>query len=186
MPSSSHTHKSMLLRGVRLPTPALNGSDVEELKGKMRNAGRSYRGAPLGRQHNGGRRGHMNFGPDSRRGGNNHHQNGGRYGGPNAFPGQAPVIPPGWAPPPPGFPGFGSGVPPPPPAYHGGNGGGGGGGYGNYGGQMYNQQRGPPGVPPYQQHGAQFNGPPPHSYQGRDRRHDGGRGQRGGRGYGHR
>ncbi|KAI1293391.1 exoribonuclease Dhp1 [Xylaria venustula] len=180
MPSSSHTHKSMLLRGVRMPVAALNSSDIEELKGKTRNSGRSYRGAPLGRQHNDGRRERMNYGPDSRRDGNNrHYNNGSRHNGPNAFSGP-PVIPPGWAPPPPGFPGFGNGLPPPPPpAYHGGQGGygnGRGNGYGNYGGQAYNQQHGPPGVPPYQGYGGQqYNGPPP-TYQGRDQR-------RGGRGY---
>ncbi|KAI8955751.1 exoribonuclease Dhp1 [Xylaria longipes] len=186
MPSSSHTHKSMLLRGVRLPVPALNSSDIEELKGKTRNSGRSYRGAPLGRN-NDGRRGRMNYGPDSRRDENNHqssqYSNGGRHSGHNAFPGPPPVIPPGWAPPPPGFPGFGNGIPPPPPpAYHGG----GRGGFGNYGGQAHNQWHAPPGVPPYQDHGGQYNGPPP-GHQGRDRRpYDDGRGQRGGRGYGYR
>ena len=169
----------MLLRGVKLPVPALNGSDIEELRGKTRNAGRSYRGAPLGRQHQDGRRERFNYGPDSRRDGNNrHYNNAGRYNGPNTFPAQAPVIPPGWAPPPPGFPGFGNGMPPPPPGYQGG----GPGGYGNghYGGQAYNQRQAPPpGVPQYQSYGGHYNGPPP-GYQGRDQRRDG----RGG--YGHR
>ncbi|KAI0202509.1 exoribonuclease Dhp1 [Astrocystis sublimbata] len=183
MPTSSHTHKSMLLRGVRLPPPALNGSDIEEIKGKARNSGRSYRGAPLGGFRNDGRRERMNYGPDSRRGGNNHHSNhsnGNRRGGHNAYPGAPPVIPQGWAPPPPGFPGFGNGLPPPPPpAYNNGYGNGRGGGYGGgYGGQPQNQWQGPPGVPPpYQNYGGQHNGPP-HGYQGRGR---GGRG-----GYGHR
>ncbi|KAI0485820.1 exoribonuclease Dhp1 [Xylaria cf. heliscus] len=195
MPSSSHTHKSMLLRGVRLPVAALNSSDIEELKGKARNSGRSYRGAPLGRQHNDGRRERMNYGPDSRRDGNNRqssqYSNGGRHSGHNAFPGPPPVIPPGWAPPPPGFPGFGNGIPPPPPpAYHGGSHGGYGNGrdgsYGNYGGQGHNQWHAPPGVPPYQDYGGQYNGPPP-GHQGRGRRpYDDGRDQRGGRGYGYR
>ncbi|KAI0422333.1 exoribonuclease Dhp1 [Xylaria grammica] len=186
MPSSSHTHKSMLLRGVKLPVPALNNSDIEELKGKTRSSGRSYRGAPLGRQYNDGRRERMNYGPDSRRDGNNRHpsqyNNGGRRNGPNAFPGTPPMVPPGWAPPPPGFPGFGSGIPPPPPGYHGGGRGGHGNnrndGYGNYGSQAYNQRHGPPGVPPYQDYGGQYNNGPPPKYQ----RHD----QRGGRGYGYR
>ncbi|KAJ8122778.1 hypothetical protein ONZ43_g1108 [Nemania bipapillata] len=142
MPSSSHTHKSMLLRGVKLPVAALNGSDIEELKGKTRNSG------------------------------------------------PPPMIPPGWAPPPPGFPGFGSGIPPPPPAYHGGGRGGYGngrdGGHGNYGGQQYNQRHAPPGVPPYQDYGGQYNGPPP-GHQGQNRHpYDDGRGQRNGRGYGYR
>ncbi|KAH8161899.1 hypothetical protein CIB48_g6348 [Xylaria polymorpha] len=170
MPSSSHTHKSMLLRGLRPPVSALNSSDIEELKGKTRNSGRSYRGAPLGRQHNDGRRERMNYGPDSRRDGNNRHSSQYSNGG---------------------FPGFGNGVPPPPPpAYHGGGRGGYGngreGGYGNYGGPAHNQGYAPPGVPPYQNYGGQYSGPPS-GHQGRDRRpYDDGRGQRGGRGYGYR
>lgn len=175
----------MLLRGVRLPVAALNSSDIEELKGKTRNSGRSYRGAPLGRHHNDGRRERMNYGPDSRRDGNNRqYANGGQRGGHNAFPGPPPMIPPGWAPPPPpGFPGFGNGLPPPPPAYHGG--GRGGYGNGNYGGQPYTQRHAPPGVPPYQDYGGQYNGPPPR-HQGQNRRpYDDGRGQRNGRGHGY-
>ncbi|KAI1428450.1 exoribonuclease Dhp1 [Xylaria sp. FL1777] len=183
MPSSSHTHKSMLLRGIQMPVAALNKSDIEELKGKTRNSGRSYRGAPLGRQNSDGRRERINYGPDSWRDGNNrHYNNGPKQNGPNAFSGPPPMIPPGWAPPPPGFPGFGSGIPPPPPAYRGGAHGGYGNGrddsYGNYGGQAYNQRHAPPGVPPYQDYGRQYNGPPP-GYRGRDQRHGHG-------GYGHR
>lgn len=192
MPSSSHTHKSMLLRGVQLPAPALNGSDIEELKGKIRNSGRSYRGAPLGRHHNDGRRERMNYGPDSRRDGNyrppSQYTNG---GGSSAFPGPPPMIPPGWAPPPPGFAGFGNGIPPPPPAYHGGGRGGYGTGHdsshGSYGGQAYNQRHhAPPGVPPQQNYGGQYNSPP-YGHQGQNRRpYDDGRGRGGGRGYGYR
>ncbi|KAI1178220.1 hypothetical protein F4777DRAFT_586841 [Nemania sp. FL0916] len=191
MPSSSHTHKSMLLRGVRLPPPALNNSDIEELKGKARNSGRSYRGAPLGRQHHDGRRERMNYGPDSRRDGNyrppSQYNNGGRHGGPNAFPGP-PMIPPGWAPPPPGVAGFGSGLPPPPPpAYHGGGRGGygnsRGGSHGGYGGKGYNQRYAPPEMPPYQNYGGQHNG----GYSGpprQNRQHyDDGRSQHGHRGH---
>ncbi|OTB04605.1 hypothetical protein M426DRAFT_38552, partial [Hypoxylon sp. CI-4A] len=136
MPATGLSHKSMLLRGAQLPTPALNRSDIEELKGKMRNAGRSHGGAPLGRQdYNGNRGGRINYGPDSRRDRGErppyqNHQNG--YG--NAYPIPPPVPPPGWAPPP-GFPGFANGLPPPPPpAYHGG-------GRDNYG-SGYNSQQG--------------------------------------------
>jgi 5'-3' exoribonuclease 2 len=190
----------MLLRGVKLPVPALNGSDIEELKGKARNSGRSYRGAPLGRGNN---RGRINYGPDSRRGGHDHqssqYNNGNRHNGPSAYP-IAPVIPPGWTPPPPGFPGFGNGLPPPPPrAYQGGGRGGYGNGHdagygnhrGSYGGNHgYNQQQyAPPAPPPYNNYGGQYTGPPP-GHQGQNRRpHDDGRGrggQRGGRGYGQR
>ncbi|KAI2626814.1 exoribonuclease Dhp1 [Xylaria nigripes] len=192
MPASSNTHKSMLLRGVQLPAPALNGSDIEELKGKSRNSGRNFRGAPLGRQFSDGRRERINYGPDSRRDRNDYqgsqYNNGNRHGGHNAYPGPPPVIPPGWVPPPPGVPGFGSGLPPPPPAaaYHGGGRGGydsaRGGGYGSYRGPGYNQGHGPPGAPP---HRGQYNAPPPGLQQQRRdyRPHNGGRG--GGRGHGY-
>ncbi|KAL1842979.1 hypothetical protein VTJ49DRAFT_3456 [Mycothermus thermophilus] len=54
MPTSSHTHKSMLLRGVKLPPPALNHSDIDTVRHKSRNSGRSYGGAPLRNNGNGG------------------------------------------------------------------------------------------------------------------------------------
>ncbi|KAI1816646.1 exoribonuclease Dhp1 [Poronia punctata] len=202
MPSSSHTHKSMLLRGVKLPPPALNGSDIEELKGKSRNSGRSYRGAPLGRQYDDGRRERMNYGPDSRRGGGPRYGNGNATGhsGAASYPVQ-PIIPPGWQPPAPGLPGFGSGVPPPPPpAYHGssqnGYGNGYAGGRGNYGGsygaayggppganQGYNQRQAPPGPPP--NYAGRYNNGSA-GYQGHNNRpHDDGRNNRGGRGRGY-
>ncbi|KAH8677703.1 XRN 5'-3' exonuclease N-terminus-domain-containing protein [Xylariales sp. PMI_506] len=189
MPNSSHTHKSMLLRGVELPTPALNRSDIEELKGKLRNAGRSYGGAPLGRGgYNDNRRGRINYGPDSRdRGGqydrSSYNGNQNRYPGSNAYP----VPPPGWAPPPPGFPGFGAGLPPPPPSgYHGGGrdsyGGNRGGNHG--GGHGYYPPPPPPGNHNYG--GQPSNYGPPRDQYGRDRRsHDGGNrgGYGGGRNY---
>ncbi|KAL7624766.1 5'-3' exoribonuclease 2 [Parahypoxylon ruwenzoriense] len=116
IPMISGNHKSMLLRGVQMPTPSLNRSDVEDLKGKMRNSGRSHGGAPLGRQNfDGNRRERINYGPDSRRDkpARQPHQNG--Y---NSYPAPPPIPPPGWVPPPPGFPGFGNGFPPPPPPAH--------------------------------------------------------------------
>ncbi|KAK0635112.1 XRN 5'-3' exonuclease N-terminus-domain-containing protein [Bombardia bombarda] len=73
-PSYEHEHKSMLLRGLKMPKAALDRSDVEILKGKSQKSGRSYGGVPLnGRNgyHN-GRGGSINYGPD--RGG----QGGGR------------------------------------------------------------------------------------------------------------
>ncbi|KAI1821725.1 exoribonuclease Dhp1 [Xylaria intraflava] len=191
MPTSSNTHKSMLLRGVRMPVPALNSSDIEELKGKTRNSGRSFRGAPLGRQYNDGRRERMNYGPDRNDRQSSQYNNGSRHGGPIAFAGP-PMIPPGWVPPPPGFPGFGGRIPPPPPpAYHGGGRGaysnGRDGGHGNFGGPAYNQGHVQSSARPYQQnHRGQYNGPPA-GHQGRDHRpYNDGRNQRGGRGYGYR
>ncbi|KAI0156432.1 exoribonuclease Dhp1 [Xylariaceae sp. FL1272] len=188
MPQSSHTHKSMLLRGVQMPVPALNGSDIEELKGKIRNSGRSYRGASLGQHRGGGRTDRINYGPNSQHQTRN---NNGNYNNRNSYPGPPPpMVPPGWAPPPPpGFPGFGNGPPPPPPNYqsnfrgnysNGYNGGRGGPPGGNQG---YGQRYAPPAPPGYNNsHGGQHNG-----YQGRDRQaYDGGRNYRGGRGQGHR
>ncbi|KAL7954277.1 exoribonuclease [Trichoderma compactum] len=56
MPQVSQTHKSMLLRGVRMPSPALTRSDIEVIRGKTNRPGRNYGGPP---QHygnnNGGR-----------------------------------------------------------------------------------------------------------------------------------
>nr|7OPK_A Chain A, 5'-3' exoribonuclease [Thermochaetoides thermophila DSM 1495] len=52
MPSSAHQHKSMLLRGVKLPPPALSRSDIEIIRSKAKNAGRSYGGAPLRNNYN--------------------------------------------------------------------------------------------------------------------------------------
>lgn len=173
IPTTAHNHKSMLLRGVQMPTPALNGSDIEELKGKMRNSGRSHGGAPLGRQsYDGNRRGRINYGPDSRRDRPDRpppYQNG--YN--NSYPVPRPVPPPGWVPPPPGYPGFGNGYPPPPPPAHLG---GGRDAYGNgYSGQPGGNYRGNygggnQGYPPREYHapsyGGQYNQQPP----GRDNR----------------
>ncbi|KAI0020414.1 exoribonuclease Dhp1 [Xylariomycetidae sp. FL0641] len=197
-PSSSHDHKSMLLRGVKMPPPALNRSDVEELKGKLRNSGRSHGGAPLGRSgFDGHRGGRINYGPDSRRDRNDrppYPHNGGRFGGHGAYPVPPPIPPPGWVPPPPGLAGFGNGLPPPPPpayvnqgrdSYGNNYGGGRGGSY--RGGQGY-----PPQPPPFfngyggNGYGGQYNRPPP-GRDGRDRRpYDDGRGPRGHRGHGYR
>ncbi|KAI1262337.1 exoribonuclease Dhp1 [Xylariaceae sp. FL1019] len=188
MPQSSHTHKSMLLRGVQMPVPALNGSDIEELKGKARNSGRSYRGGSLGQHRGNGRTDRINYGPNSQH--QPRHNNGNNYNNRNSYPGpQPPMVPPGWAPPPPpGFPGFGNGPPPPPPNYQGNH-------RGNYndgynsgrggpsgGNQGYGQRYAPPAPPGYNNsYGGQHNG-----HQGRERQsYDGGRNYRG-RGQGHR
>ncbi|KAK3343968.1 exoribonuclease [Lasiosphaeria hispida] len=180
-PKSAHDHKSMLLRGVKMPTPALDRSDVEILKSKGQNAGRSYGGVPLsggrgrgGGGYNGGRGGRIDYGPGGHQSGNRPNQNrggpyqqqpqqsyGNGYGngssnghgyGHQAQQQHAP--PAGWQPPPPpGFPGFGAGLPPPPPGVRI-AGGGGGGNYnqGGYGGGG-GGDRYQPGPPP-PQHGS--------------------------------
>ncbi|KAL6858655.1 exoribonuclease [Trichoderma novae-zelandiae] len=55
MPKASQTHKSMLLRGVRMPPPALTRSDIEEIKGKTNRTGRNYGGPPSHYGNNNGR-----------------------------------------------------------------------------------------------------------------------------------
>lgn len=185
MPSSAHTHKSMLLRGVELPTPALNRHDIEELRGKMRNSGRSHGGVPFRGGYNGRGRGRIDYGPGmsggrggrSDRGSYGGHQQ--QYGGHNAYP---PVPPPGWVPPPPGAFGFGAGAPPPPPpAHYGGHNSYGGSQGGNYGGQQNYYQPPPPHGGGYGGYGGNNNNSG--SY-GRDRRpYDDGRNNRGGRNY---
>ncbi|KAH9893762.1 hypothetical protein F4778DRAFT_772513 [Xylariomycetidae sp. FL2044] len=174
MPPNTHGHKSMLLRGVQLPPPTLNRSDVEEMRGKMRNSGRSHGGAPLGRQsYDGNRRERMNFGPDSRGGRNqgpsSYHNSSSRFNGSNSYPVPPPIPPPGWVPPPPNMAGmYSNGIPPPPPPAYVGNGGrdsyGYGQGYrGGYGGGGYGVNQGYNGN---QGHGGQRGPPPPSNYGG--------------------
>lgn len=116
MPSSSHVHKSMLLRGVKLSTPALNRDDIEATKGRAATAGRN----PGGQQRGGyGGRGRGGYG------GNQNSNNGPGYSRPQQYPregqgghngySQYPQPPQGWQPPPPGVGGFARGPPPPPP-----------------------------------------------------------------------
>lgn len=188
---TSHTHKSMLLRGVKLPDPVLDRSDKEILKGKASRGGRSYGGVPLnnsGRSNYDGRRDQINYGPGgsytrqdrSDRPPYNSHNNG--YNSRDSYPVAPP--PPAWIPPPPGYPGFGVGVPPPPPpglqAPPGRDGYG-----GNYGwGQGPQERYGSAGPAPR----GNYSGQPyrsqsnyeDRSYQGYDNR---GRNHRGGRGY---
>ena len=135
---AKHAHKSKLLEGVQLPTPALDDEDKRQVRNRGNRGGRGGRGGfgnrgDRGGYNNGGGRGGYGNGGYNGRGG---YDNGGRYnnnnrGGYNNGRGSygsghqqgppmpLPVPPPGWAPPP-GFPpaGFGpSGVPPPPPGW---------------------------------------------------------------------
>ncbi|KAK4144137.1 exoribonuclease 2 [Dichotomopilus funicola] len=138
MPTSSHIHKSMLLRGLKMPTPALDRSDVEFVKSKGRSAGRSYGGVPLRNNYGGGGRGggdRINYAGGPPRGGGR----GGGGGGRGGYHGQQQYDR-----------GYGNGY-----------GGGGGGGYNNnngYGGGGGHQQYGapPPGWQP----------PPPPGFPG--------------------
>ena len=131
MPKSNHIHKSMLLRGVKFPPPALNAADVEATKGRAARSGRSNAGVPLqgdGRRNNG-----INYGASSRGNYNNLHHNN-TTNGRNS-----------WQPPPPGMGGFGQGPPPPPPPGVYNNYGRGPPGQAQYGAQYGNNQpRGPP------------------------------------------
>src|SRR5450755_136419 len=47
MPTATHLHKSMLLRGVKEPSKQLDNSDIAILKSKARHSGRDFGGAPL-------------------------------------------------------------------------------------------------------------------------------------------
>ena len=47
MPPATHVHKSMLFPGVKMPEAALDKTDLAILKGKARNSGRDFGGAPL-------------------------------------------------------------------------------------------------------------------------------------------
>ena len=72
MPSATHLHKSMLLRGITEPPKQLDNSDMAILKSKARHSGRDFGGAPLydnTRQHpqerNGnGREGRISYAAD--------------------------------------------------------------------------------------------------------------------------
>lgn len=108
MPSSKHVHKSMLLRGVLMPTPELDNGDIQKTRGLASKAGRNFGGAPL--DNGGGYRGG--------RGGNNN-RGGGRGGSINyANPFAAHLaFPPGQGPPPPHMAAQQGYAPPPPPGW---------------------------------------------------------------------
>ncbi|EEY15371.1 5'-3' exoribonuclease [Verticillium alfalfae VaMs.102] len=123
-------HKSMLLRGLKMPTTALGRSDIEQLRNKSSRSGRGgWGGAPSGRYNDGGRgrgrgggyggRGAFHYAESGGRAQqhSSHYQNGSasrdHYGAQ-----KAPHPPSAWQPPPPGHPGFGMGLPPPPPPTH--------------------------------------------------------------------
>lgn len=148
----------MLLRGLKMPPPALTRSDIEILRSKANRSGRSYGGAPLNRPGQGpGGREPVHYG----RGGSWGHRGGRSQNGlsrPDTYHAAHS------APPPPGAPGFGVGVPPPPPPAHYYNSRPQDGHHGGYQGpnNSWNQPR-----PTY---------PPAGSYQGRGRyQHDGNR-----------
>ncbi|CAK7197772.1 5'-3' exoribonuclease 2 [Sporothrix eucalyptigena] len=140
---TSHGHKSMLLRGVKLSEPLLNRGDKEALLNHGSRSGRNFNG---NNGYNNGRPRHDGGGryqSGNQGQGGQYNRQGGRpppysLGGSNGR-GSYQGPPPSWTPPAPGQAGFGSGrPPPPPPAAHmsGGrynDGGYGGGGYNNGG-----------------------------------------------------
>jgi 5'-3' exoribonuclease 2 len=122
MPRSAHVHKSMLLRGVKFPTPALNQEDIQATKGRAANAGRnpggySQRGGHGSRGRGGGS---QNYGNHSSNSYPRQQQSSSRqaYGNQPAY-NQYPAPPQGWQPPPPGVGGFTRNPPPPPPGMQG-------------------------------------------------------------------
>ncbi|KAH9434520.1 5'-3' exoribonuclease 2 [Pyricularia oryzae] len=160
-------HKSMLLRGLKMPTPALTRHDIDDLKNKMRGGGGrgGYGGGRGGGGYGGGGRGGYN-------GNNGNNNNGGHRNGVESYNsrdqrGGRPPQNQSWQPPPPGSAGFGMGVPPPPPPAH--HYGGHGGGYND----RYAQQDYPPSYPQYPPPGQGYPpayppsyGPPPGQYGG--------------------
>ncbi|RDW72059.1 hypothetical protein BP5796_08093 [Coleophoma crateriformis] len=182
MPTSNHIHKSMLLRGVKFPSPALTQSDIEATKGRASKSGRNHGGAPL--QGNGRGRNSFNYASPNNNGGHqggNSNYSNNQHG--NSYGSQGP------------YNGHQYSAPPPPPGYGGGGGyGRGGSNYGNgHNGNQYSQPqpyppppgmagfaRGPPPPPPPGyggSHGA-FPAPPP-SYNQERRGNDSNRGQYG-------
>lgn len=104
IPKSPHVHKSMILRGVKFAPPALSQTEINIVKAKARNNGRSYGGAPL---QNGKGNGPIHYGPSSKPSFADR---------PNPFAAHLDpsfIPPPGWGPPPPGA-GYSRGPPPPP------------------------------------------------------------------------
>lgn len=114
MPKSNFIHKSMLLRGVVFPPPALTPGDIETTKGKAARSGRAHGGVPLngnGRDRNG-----FNYSSGNQYQSNNNGRSRG-YSSHNSYnQNPFPVPPPGWQPPAPGTGNFARG-PPPPPGY---------------------------------------------------------------------
>lgn len=163
MPKSNHVHKSMLLRGVKFPPPALNQSDIEATRGRASKTGRSYGGVPL--KGDGRGRNSFSFTSSDQHTSALGHQH--SYGSQNGYNGSNyPIPPPGWQPPPPGMSGFARGPPPPPP-----------GTYGTYG---RGQTQAPPGYSQPSNRG--YGGPPGYagSNSRRPRGGDGYRAQYGG------
>lgn len=126
MPKSSHLHKSMLLRGVKFPTKALNAADIESTKARAASGGRGGRGGRgggyNGGRHGGGRGGNQDMYDRSSRQDPrvtpSNSQNGfdTYHTGPQSIRTSQSH---GWIPPPPGFGGFANGPPPPPPGFNG-------------------------------------------------------------------
>jgi len=157
MPKSTNVHKSMLIKGVKMPTKALNQSDIESTRGRAARSGRNHGGAPL--QGDGRGRNSFNYSSNQYQSGHNSQQSyGSRNNGYSNHQYSAPTS--GWQPPPPGVGGFARGPPPPPPP-----------GYGSY------RPQNPPGYQQgYQQGGQGGYGPPPGYEGGNDRRRAGDRG----------
>jgi 5'-3' exoribonuclease 2 len=113
MPKSNHIHKSMLLRGVKFPPPALDASDIEATKGRAAKSGRNHGGVPL--KGDGRGRNNFNYASSNQYPATHDRQSRGSQNGYSSNP--FPVPPPGWQPPPPGAGSFARGPPPPPPGY---------------------------------------------------------------------
>lgn len=128
MPESDKTHKSMLLRGARLPEPVLTRSDIEVLRGRAKpwhnnhgggrgrfdNRRDDFRGNGRPPYHGG--RGHHNGGYSNGNGygPNGSYNNHGGYSASNGYGNRNDFrATPAWQPPAPGSAEFGRGAPPP-------------------------------------------------------------------------
>jgi 5'-3' exoribonuclease 2 len=108
VPKSIHIHKSMLLRGVKVPPPTLDELDIQVVKSKAQHSGRSFGGAPLRNGTGNGKGGRINYATDRPNPFAVHLDP--AFTPPSNIPG-VPMPPPGWLPP--GSAGFPRGPPPP-------------------------------------------------------------------------
>ena len=156
MPQSIHVHKSMLLRGLEMPKVVLECPDIEATRAKANSSGRSFGGAPLrGDRNGGGRGGRINYGGNDRSNPFAAHINPNFAPPPTFGRGGAPPAPgqfQGYGPPPPGYNAY-HGGPPPPQA-------------GSYNGNPAAAYGRPPGLPQGYQNGYSHgqHQPPPQSF----------------------
>ena len=119
MPYSIHIHKSMLLKGLKMPDPVLEPADIQATKGKANSSGRSFGGVPFrgGHSNGRGRGGQVNYAAEDRPNPFAAHLNP-NFAPPPTFNGRGSSAAQGhhsvYKPPPPRANGYHGGPPPPP------------------------------------------------------------------------